>query len=115
VQSGDVQINQYALINDVMQWRMVIAAATTASMGSQLFLRLPDGFRCRDNKFIGFVQWDDGTGAGTEGVGKVFGTQDQGGRRLNIVRDVLPASTAWPNSAGNFGLRFNLTIPVMQE
>ena len=115
VDQGDLQVYQYVVNQDVMFLRLVVASSTTASMGNQLFVRLPDGWRCRDNKYLGFVQWNDDTGAGTEGEGKVFGTQDAGGKRLNIVRDVLPTSTNWPNSTENFGLRFNLVIPVIRE
>ena len=95
--------------------RVIVGSTSTASIGNQLFVRLPDGWRCRDNKYLGLVQWDDATGAGTEGVGKVFGTQDAGGKRLNIVRDVLPVSTNWPNATETFSLRMNLTIPVIAE
>ena len=75
VSPGAMQVFQYTVVQDLMLLRVVLGGTTTSSMGNQLFVRLPDGWRCRDNKYLGVAQWDDATGAGTEGVGRVFGTQ----------------------------------------
>lgn len=115
VGAGHVKVFQYAVIQDVMTLRLDIALSTTASMGNQLFVRMPDGWHCRDNRFLGLCQWNDDTGAGTYGIGTVLGATDSSGRRLNIVRDVLPSSTAWPNSTALFNLKFNIQIPVIRE
>lgn len=80
-----------------------------------MFIQLPDGWRTRDNKFIGLVQWNDDTGAGTSGVGAVLGTREDNGKHLNIVRDVLPTSTNWPNVTNLLALRLNVQIPVILD
>lgn len=115
VQAGDMRVYQYTVNQDLMRLRFHVVDSTTASMGNQLFVRLPDGWRCRDNQFLGLCYWADGTGGGTYGNGVVLGTQDSGGKRLNIVRDVLPTSTNWPNATDLFNLGFSLTIPVIRE
>jgi hypothetical protein len=115
VQAGDMKAYQYANVQDVLFLRMHVQSSTTTAMSAQLFVRLPQGWRCRDNLFLGVCAWADGTGGGTDGVGRVLGTTDTGGRRLNLVRDVLPSSTAWPNSTNLFSLFFNIVVPVIRD
>jgi len=106
----DQRVFQYSVLQDLMLLRVHIVDSTTASMGNQLFVQMPDGWRCRDNQYLGQCYWTDGT---TYGIGTVLGTLDSGGRKLNIVRDVLASSTNWPNATDSFNLGFNLQIPVM--
>ena len=116
VEPGDMQLYQYTIVQDMMFVRLILFHTTTsAAIGPSLYVSLPDGWRCRDNHYIGVVEWDDDSGGGTYGTGTVLGTLGSTGRRMNIVRDVLPSSTNWPIATNTLSLRMNLTVPVIRE
>jgi hypothetical protein len=115
VDAGDWRHFSYTVIGDVMLLRAHLQDTTTASVTNQLFLRLPPGFQCRDNWFIGTFAWWDATGAGTYGVGTALGTRaGNDSTRLNLVRDVLPTSTNWPSVTNLLSFGFDLRIPVVR-
>lgn len=114
VQRGDVKVFQYTVLQDLMILRVSLGNTTTSGVTNQLFLTLPDGYKARDNQFMGTLVWHDDTGAGTYGVGAVSGLQSNG-RILNLVRDILPTSTNWPNVTDLLNIRMTIIIPVMLE
>lgn len=117
VEAGDMRVFQYMVVEELMFLRIDLFHTTTsAAIGPSLFVFLPPGWRCRDNRIIGLTEWDDDSGAGTYGTGTVVGTSgDPVGRKMNIVRDVLPTSTNWPVSSDTLSLRMNLQVPVIRE
>jgi hypothetical protein len=117
VGAGVVQAFRYAIVQEMLFFRVIVSgSSTSAGMGNDLRVRLPGGFRTTDNGYLGPVQWDDSSGGGVSGIGSVFGLKAPQNNVVRLVRDVLPASTAWPSAlTSSFSVRLNLTIPIISE
>src|SRR5690242_7531971 len=47
VRVGDIQIQQYSVLQDLMLYRLSLFHTTTTGIGNQLFVNLPEGWACR--------------------------------------------------------------------
>lgn len=116
VDAGDWRMFQYMVINDTMWLRAHLHDTTTASVTNQLFLRLPNGYQCRDIYFIGNFVWWDASGGGTYAIGAALGTRASNDpTRINLVRDILPSSTNWPSVTNLLSFGISLTIPIVRS
>lgn len=115
VEKGDAVAYQYCVLQDFMVLQVqTLNTSTNATPGSVLRVKIPGGYKAVNNYLVGKGYFSTATVFGDLVV--YGGTTTTGFDYVRLLRDILPASTAFPGGETNtLNVGFTAFLRVVRQ